>query len=500
MTKIRVRFAPSPTGPLHLGGVRTALYNYLFAKKNNGTFILRIEDTDQTRLVKNAEQYIMDSLDWCGISIDEGIKEGGNFGPYRQSDRKEIYKKYASALIESGNAYYAFDTPEELEQLRRENPNFAYNAAVRNKLNNSLHLDKTTVEEKINNGEPYVIRFKVPFDTEIHFKDMVRGNVSFSSAQVDDKVMFKSDGMPTYHLANVIDDHLMEITHVIRGEEWLSSTPIHVLLYNAFGWEDTMPQFAHLPLILKPDGNGKLSKRDGDRLGFPVFPLNWTNPETNELSIGFKERGFLPDAFVNFLALLGWNPGTEQEIFSMEELIQLFNIEKLHKSGAKFDFEKAKWFNAAYIKHLDSNTIANWLGEQSTYQNIDKKYLIQAIDLIKERLVFLQDVQNFTYLFELPKQLDEANLEKLNSVKSNFKFEDFTSTIENIVGFNAENVESTIKTFANEHQIKIGDMMKFLRISLVGELSGPAIPDLIVLLGKTNSLERIKNGFTILSK
>jgi glutamyl-tRNA synthetase len=500
MTKIRVRFAPSPTGPLHLGGVRTALYNYLFAKKNNGAFILRIEDTDQNRFVPGAEQYIMDSLEWCGIKVDEGIREGGNFAPYRQSERKEIYKKYADILVENGNAYYAFDTPEALEQLRKDNPNFAYNAHVRNGLNNSLNLPQTVVNKKIKNGEPYVIRIKVPAETEIGFEDMVRGAVSFQSAQIDDKVMFKSDGMPTYHLANVVDDHLMEISHVIRGEEWLPSTPVHVLLYNFLGWQDTMPQFAHLPLILKPDGNGKLSKRDGDRLGFPVFPLNWTNPDTGEKSQGFKERGFLPEAFVNFLAMLGWNPGTEQEIFSMEELVQLFSIEKLHKSGAKFDFEKAKWFNASYIKLMESNEIADRLPEQDAHKNIDRNYLIRAIDLIKERLVFLQDVQLFPYLFDVPKQYDEANLAKLASIKTNFNSAVFEQKLNGISEFNAQNIETGIKEFAGEHQIKVGEMMKFLRISLVGELSGPAIPDLIVLLGKAETMERVEMGYAFYAK
>jgi len=495
MTDIRVRFAPSPTGPLHLGGLRTALYNYLFAKKNKGTFILRIEDTDQNRFVPGAEQYIMKSLVWCGIKVDEGINEGGNFGPYKQSERKDLYKQYADELIQSGYAYYAFDTPEELEQLRKENPNFAYNAQIRGRLNNSLNLSKEIVEEKIKNGTPYVIRIKVPAETEIRFEDIVRGSVAFNSAQIDDKVMFKSDGMPTYHLANVVDDHLMKISHVIRGEEWLPSTPIHVLLYEFLGWTDTMPQFAHLPLILKPDGNGKLSKRDGDRLGFPVFPLNWTNPETGEESQGFKERGFLPEAFVNFLALLGWSSGTEQEIFSMDELIQLFNIEKLHKSGAKFDFEKAKWFNASYIKSLDSSVIATWLQKQNQYQETDKNYLIRAIDLIKERLVFLQDIQHFSYLFDAPKQYDEANLAKLSSVKMNFNIDSFEQQLNGVNDFNSTEIEATIKAFANDNQIKVGDMMKFLRISLVGELSGPAIPDLIILLGKEQVIERVKSSF-----
>jgi glutamyl-tRNA synthetase len=495
---VRVRFAPSPTGPLHLGGVRTALYNYLFAKKNNGTFILRIEDTDQNRFVAGAEAYIMDSLEWCGIKIDEGIRESGSFGPYKQSERKAIYKKYAQNLIENGHVYYAFDTAEALEQLRKENPNFAYNAQNRMQLNNSLSLSEQEVQTKLQNNEPYVIRIKVPNDEEIQFKDIVRGSVAFQSAQIDDKVMYKSDGMPTYHLANVVDDHLMEITHVIRGEEWLPSTPIHVLLYRFLGWEATMPQFAHLPLILKPDGNGKLSKRDGDRLGFPVFPLNWKNPETAEKSEGFKERGFLPEAFVNFLALLGWNPGTEQEIFDIEELTMLFNIEKLHKAGAKFDFEKAKWFNAEHIKLKSEEEIAN-LFLQNNSLEIDKNYFIKAISLIKDRLNFVQDIKQYEYLFSSPLSYNEEQLNKISTIKNTLNKEALFDFLSNIDYNDEQAIEDNLKSFVVEQNLKMGDFMKFLRIGLVGELSGPSIPALINLLEKAETLKRIENCFSKIS-
>lgn len=492
---VRVRFAPSPTGTLHVGGVRTALYNYLFAKKNKGTFILRIEDTDQNRFVPGAEEYIMQALAWCGIKIDEGIAEGGQFGPYRQSDRKQLYKQYADELVKNGYAYYAFDTPEELDLLRKSNANFSYNVHNRLNLKNSLVLSAEETQAKLDANEPYVIRIKVPQDEEIRFNDIVRGLVSFQSEQIDDKVMFKSDGMPTYHLANVVDDHLMQITHVIRGEEWLPSTPVHVLLYRFFGWDETMPQFAHLPLILKPDGNGKLSKRDGERLGFPVVPLDFENPITHEKTSGFREKGFLPEAFVNFLALIGWNPGTEQEIFSMDELIELFDIHKLHKSGARFDFEKAKWFNAEYIKLLPDSEIAKWLHnhQPEKYAEINFAHLTQAVGLVKERLVFLQDVNHFEYLFRSPEKYDAVQSGKLSSFITAFNPDLFESDLDKIVDFNIENIEAVIKNFAQENQLKTGELMKFLRLSLVGELSGPAIPELILLFGKAETLRRIKN-------
>jgi glutamyl-tRNA synthetase len=494
---VRVRFAPSPTGPLHLGGVRTALYNYLFAKKHGGDFILRIEDTDQNRFVPGAEKYIIDALAWCGMTLNEGINEGGNYGPYRQSDRKHLYRQFADKLLESGNAYIAFDTAEELETQRKANPNFSYNTTVRLQLNNSLSLSNEEVKKRLEENQPYVVRVKVPEDEEIRIIDIIRGAVFFQSSQIDDKVIFKSDGMPTYHLANIVDDHLMKITHVIRGEEWLPSTPIHVLLYRFLGWESTMPQFAHLPLILKPDGNGKLSKRDGDRLGFPVFPLNWTSPETGEESSGFKERGFLPDAFVNMLAFLGWNPGTEQEIFNIEELVEAFSIEHIGKSGAKFDFEKAKWFNAEYIKKHSGEELAALVKEtaENKFGTQDKNYLEKAVTLVKDRFVFLNDIEQFEYLFKATDKYDEAFLSKINNIKDIFKTDDFDVFLQKNISADATIIESALKEFAAINSIKIGEMMKFLRVSLVGELSGPAIPDLIALLGANESVKRIKNCY-----
>ncbi len=502
-SKIRVRFAPSPTGPLHLGGVRTALYNYLFAKNKGGHFILRIEDTDKNRFVPGAEKYIMDTLAWAGIRLDEGIQEGGNYGPYRQSDRKHLYKQFADQLLEKGNAYIAFDTAEELEAEREHqkangNPNFSYNISTRMEMKNSLSLPQEEVKKRLENGDPYVVRIKVPEDESIHIVDIIRGSVVFHTSQLDDKVMFKSDGMPTYHLANVVDDHLMKISHVIRGEEWLPSTPIHVLLYRFLGWESTMPEFAHLPLILKPDGNGKLSKRDGARLGIPIFPLNWTDAETGEVSAGFKERGFLPEAFVNMLAFLGWNPGTEQEIFSLDEMTELFSLEKLHKAGAKFDFEKAKWFNAEYIKKLSDDEIADWLKKNAPekYEAIERGYLSKAVGLVKDRLVFLNDVNNFSYLFSAPQQFDAAVLSKLTAIKDTFHPEAFSDALNGLADVDRTSIEHFLKEFAGANNIKTGDLMKFLRVSLVGELSGPGIPDLICLLDKSETAKRVKYCFS----
>ena len=495
---VRVRFAPSPTGPLHLGGVRTALYNYLFAKKHGGDFILRIEDTDQNRFVEGAEKYIMDSLAWAGMTLDEGINEGGNYGPYRQSDRKHLYKQFADKLLENEHAYIAFDTAEELEAKRKEIPNFTYNVAVRSQMQNSLSLSKDEIKKRLEENQPYVVRVKVPENEEIKVHDIIRGAVFFQSSQIDDKVIYKSDGMPTYHLANIVDDHLMKITHVIRGEEWLPSTPIHVLLYKFLGWEDTMPQFAHLPLILKPDGNGKLSKRDGDRLGFPVFPLNWTSAETGEESSGFKERGFLPDAFVNMLAFLGWNPGTDQELFSIDELAELFSLEHIHKAGAKFDFEKAKWFNAEYIKKLSGEEAVTLIKPivDAKFGTQENDYLLKAIGLVKERFIFLNDVEQFGYLFQSPDKYAETSLSKISNIKDNFNVDVFDAFLQQHTNSDAATIEASLKEFATNNNIKVGDMMKFLRVSLVGELSGPTIPDLIVLLGVNESIKRIRNCYS----
>ena len=414
MEQVRVRFAPSPTGPLHIGGVRTALYNYLFAKKNGGTFILRIEDTDQTRFVEGAEEYIMESLKWCGIIVDEGIREGGNYGPYRQSDRKAIYRQYADILIDKGDAYYAFDTPEELETLRSESEKagntFIYNAAVREKLNNSVSLKETEWKEKLEKGEPYVIRYKMPHNEDIHFDDIIRGHIVVNTSTLDDKVLFKSDGMPTYHLANIVDDHLMEISHVIRGEEWLPSLPLHIMLYRSFGWDP--PLFAHLPLLLKPDGKGKLSKRDGDKMGFPVFPLFWPYGETAK---GYREEGYYPEAFVNMLALLGWNPGTEQEIFSMDELIDAFSIERVGKSGSRFDPEKAKWFNHQYLQKKTNTQLAIEFREFLRAQgyHVDIVRLETLIGLVKERVSFVKDIWDQTdFFFKAPETYDQEVIKK----------------------------------------------------------------------------------------
>ncbi|HOO83982.1 MAG TPA: glutamate--tRNA ligase [Prolixibacteraceae bacterium] len=415
--KIRVRFAPSPTGPLHMGGVRTALFNYLFARKHGGDFLLRIEDTDQTRYVPGAEEYIMEALRWCGIKIDEGVQEGGPCGPYRQSERKALYKEFALRLIESGNAYYAFDTPEELDALRAEyesrGETFTYNAATRGQLRNSLVINATEVQNMIAQGEKYVVRFKMPVNIDVTESDIIRGTVTFNTDRLDDKVLFKSDGMPTYHLANVVDDHLMQITHVIRGEEWLPSMPLHVLLYQKLGWKS--PQFAHLPLILKPVGKGKLSKRDGDKMGFPVFPLQWTDPFTNEVSSGYREDGYFPEAFVNMLALLGWNPGTEQEIFSMDELIEAFDLSRVGKSGSKFDPEKTKWFNHQYMMLKPDTEVAELFNVLLKEKAIDVpfEYIVKVVTMLKERATFLPDIwEQGYYFFETPSTYNEKDVKK----------------------------------------------------------------------------------------
>jgi glutamyl-tRNA synthetase len=423
--KVRVRFAPSPTGGLHLGGVRTVLFNYLFAKKHGGQFILRIEDTDQTRYVEGAEQYIIDCLEWCGLIADEGPHVGGPFSPYRQSERKERYRPYAEQLVQAGHAYYAFDTAEELDKCRKEIPNFQYGHTYRNQMRNSLSLSETEVQQLIANGEPYVIRIKMPQDETVTFTDMIRGEVSFDTNLVDDKVLLKADGMPTYHLAVVVDDYLMDISHAFRGEEWLPSAPVHLLLWKYLGWEAAMPQWAHLPLILKPDGHGKLSKRDGDRLGFPVFAMNWLDQKTGDFTPGFRELGFLPEAFLNLLALLGWNNGTEQEIFSLAELIDQFSMERVSHAGAKFDFEKAKWFNAEWIKKVAPARLQDLIIGQMKQQGIeleDTVYLSQVIDLVKDRLVLLKDFwEQASFFFQAPEGYDlEAVKPKLTPEKDAF--------------------------------------------------------------------------------
>jgi len=499
-TKVRVRFAPSPTGPLHIGGVRTALYNYLFAKKNGGDFILRIEDTDQNRLVPGAEQYVIDTLKWVGIEPNEGTGYGdGPHAPYRQSDRKDTYRQYAEQLLQAGFAYYAFDTEADLEQMKATNANFKYDANTRELGKNSLTLSKEEVEKRLSEKEHYVIRIKLPADEDVKFYDEIRGWVIVNTSQMDDKVLLKSDGMPTYHLANVCDDYVMQISHVIRGEEWLPSAPLHVMLYRYLGWEKSMPKFAHLPLLLKPDGNGKLSKRDGDRLGFPVFPLEWTDPKTNEISSGYKQKGYLPEAVLNMLAFLGWNPGTEQEIFSKKELIEAFSLENIHKAGAKFDFEKAKWFNAEYIKKLADEELADLVKDIVTakFGNQDAGYLVRAVSLVKERLVFLNDIELFGYLFQATEKYGETPLSKIVNIKaSSFNPGAFETFLKEYTSTDTAALETTLKDFANSNEIKAGDLMKFLRVSLVGELSGPAIPDLIVLLGVEETGRRVTNCFS----
>jgi glutamyl-tRNA synthetase len=498
--RVRVRFAPSPTGPLHIGGVRTALYNYLFAKKNHGDFILRIEDTDQNRLVPGAEQYIIDSLKWVGIQPNEGTGFGdGAFAPYRQSERKETYRQYAEKLLASGHAYYAFDTEEELARLKTANANSKYDAVTRLSLKNSLTLAAEEVNEKLANKEHYVIRIKIPAGEEIIFHDEIRGRVIVNTIEMDDKVLLKSDGMPTYHLANVCDDYVMKISHVIRGEEWLPSAPLHVLLYRYLGWEDVMPKFAHVPLLLKPDGNGKLSKRDGDRLGFPVFPLQWTDPATNDISSGYKQNGYLPEAVINFLAFLGWNPGGTKEIYSLDELVEAFTLERISHGGAKFDFEKAKWFNAEYIKHMDSEALALKVRPmvEEKFGKKDLSFLTAACGLIKDRLVFLNDiVDHYSYIFESPKIYDDAGLSKIKSVKNVLNIDALAHSVNNIEAFTSIEIENEFKNFAATQDIKFGDLMKFIRVSLVGALSGPSVPDLIILLGKDITIERLKNCYS----
>ncbi len=498
--KVRTRFAPSPTGPLHMGGVRTALYNYLFAKQHGGDFLLRIEDTDQTRFVEGAEKYINESLAWCGIKIDEGVAEGGKYGPYKQSERKDTYIKYAQQLLDSGNAYYAFDTPEELDELRKEaeanKEPFIYNAASRNSLNNSLVLSDEVTQNKIQSGEPYVIRFKMPANEIIEMTDIVRGVVKVNTNTLDDKVLFKSDGLPTYHLANVVDDHLMEITHVIRGEEWLPSMPLHVLIYRAFGWQDTMPQFAHLSLLLKPTGNGKLSKRDGDKMGFPVFPLFWQSPE-GETASGYREEGYFAEAFVNLLALLGWNPGTEQELFTMEELIKAFSLERVTKSGAKFDPKKAEWFNQQYLAKKTANELlpafADILNAKGIKYNAEKTETI--IELVKERASFVKDIwEQAWFFYEAPAEYDDKIAKKRWKEETPELINKIKDILAEVEPFNAENAKADISKYIEANELGFGVVMNPLRLCLVGGGSGPDLFQIIELLGKEETLQRIETA------
>ena len=498
MTKnVRVRFAPSPTGPLHIGGVRTALFNYLFAKNHQGTFVLRIEDTDQNRYVEGAENYIIESLNWCNIPFDEGPGKNEKFGPYRQSERKHLYKQYADQLVADGKAYYAFDSAEELD-LQRKNleskgETFIYNWHNREKLTNSISLTKEEVDKRIANDEEYVIRFKSPQDQVLQLTDIIRGDISIDTNILDDKVLFKSDGMPTYHLANIVDDHLMEITHVIRGEEWLPSLALHYQLYDAFGWEK--PKFAHLPLILKPTGKGKLSKRDGDKLGFPVFPMEWKDPITGEVSRGYKEDGYFPEAVVNFLAFLGWNPGTEQEIFSLKELTEAFELDRVNKSGARFDPDKIKWFNHHYMQHQNNDDLAAiYKSKTSELSEIDVNYISLVVGLIKERATFVDDFWALShYFFVKPKTYDEKALKK--SVKEDTKsiLNEVMRLINSISDFTNDTIHKTIKDWITANNIGFGKVMMPLRLALVGDLQGPDVFEIIFMLGKNETLKRIEN-------
>ncbi|WP_203256623.1 glutamate--tRNA ligase [Hyunsoonleella ulvae] len=502
MTKnVRVRFAPSPTGPLHIGGVRTALFNYLFAKKHNGSFILRIEDTDQNRYVEGAEQYIINALNWCGIPADESPVNPGKYGPYRQSERKETYKKYAEELIASGNAYYAFDTAEELDFHRKDHEakgkTFIYNWHNRLKLSNALSLSEETVKAKLEAGEDYVIRFKSPQDETLLLKDIIRGDIKIDTNILDDKVLFKSDGMPTYHLANIVDDHLMEISHVIRGEEWLPSLALHHQLYTAFGWK--IPEFAHLPLILKPTGKGKLSKRDGDKLGFPVFPLEWTDPNTGDVSRGYKEDGYFPEAMVNFLAFLGWNPGTEQEIFSLEELITAFNLERVNKSGARFDPDKTKWFNHHYMQEQDNLSLAKGFKTvQPELSDIDVNYIEMVVALVKERATFISDLWGLShFFFSAPTTYDEKAAKKAFKEGTKDILKEVVSIINTIEDFTVENLQTSIKGWITDNEIGFGKVMMPLRLALVGALQGPDVFDIMFMIGKNETLNRVNKVIAV---
>ena len=503
--KVRVRFAPSPTGGLHLGGVRTVLFNYLFAKHFDGDFIVRIEDTDQSRFVEGAEDYIFKTLAWCGLEPDESPRHGdqqSKYAPYRQSERKSIYKKYAEELIAKGFAYYAFDTSTELEAKRKEINNFQYNHATRLQMKNSLTLSKDAVEKLLKDNTPHVVRINMPLNEEIKFTDMIRGEVSFNSSQVDDKVLLKADEMPTYHLAVVVDDHLMNITHAFRGEEWLPSAPVHILLWQYLFGLENMPQWAHLPLILKPDGNGKLSKRDGDRLGFPVFAMDWVDPKTNEITTGFKERGFLPEAFVNMLAMLGWNDGTDQEIFSMSELIEKFSMEHVHKNGAKFDYEKAKWYNGEWIKRTPTYNLRFAIYDLLKSNEIipDKNKLDQVIELVKDRCTLLTDfVQQSSFFFKSPETFDIAAIQPKWNEQKNLFFLELIREFELMQFWNHDSLENEFKELASANQIKPGELMLPLRIMLVGGKFGPHVFNIAEILGKEETIKRIQHTLKLLT-
>jgi glutamyl-tRNA synthetase len=503
---VRVRFAPSPTGPLHIGGVRTALFNYLFAKKHNGTFYLRIEDTDQNRFVPGAEKYIMESLEWLGIAPSETIEKNEKFGPYRQSERKELYKQYADELIASGNAYYAFDTAESLDFHRKQHEEqgktFIYNWHNREKLDTSLIISKEETEKRIANGDAYVIRFKTPVNEILELKDIIRGDIKFDTNLLDDKVLFKSDGMPTYHLANIVDDHLMETSHVIRGEEWLPSLPLHYLLYRSFGWE--APEFAHLPLILKPIGNGKLSKRDGDKMGFPVFPLEWRDASSMTISDGYREKGFFPEAVVNFLALLGWNDGTDQELFSLEELATKFDLNRVHKAGAKFDPEKNNWFNHQYLQKQSNESLVNAFKKEleknstSTALSVTDEKLIKIVSLIKERANFVSEFWDLAdYFFVAPTSYDEKAAKNWKEETPGL-MQQLISVLTTIEDFTSLNIETIVKDWMAQNEIGMGKVMQPFRLSLVGALKGPHLFDIVELIGKEETVKRLEKAIASL--
>ena len=496
-----MRFAPSPTGPLHIGGVRTALYNYLLAKKHNGTFILRIEDTDQTRYVSGAEQYIKNALNWLGLSPDEGPAEGGSYGPYRQSERKALYSKYAEELVRKDKAYYAFDSDESLSKLRQEYESrkeiFKYDAGIRDSLDNSLSMSEENIATRVNSGEPYTIRLKVDPDQKVIVNDLIRGEVVFNSSELDDKIMLKSDGMPTYHLANIVDDHLMKISHVIRGEEWLPSTAHHVLLYEAFGWKANMPQFAHLPLILKPNGKGKLSKRDGAKFGIPVFPLEWSPGEGQEEFPGFKEFGFLPEAVNNFLAFLGWNPGTEQEIFSLEELVDAFSVDRINKSGARFDYDKAKWFNQQYLAEMEPETLTKLVSPvlKAKGYEPDVVFLTSFCELMKSRVQTIPDFwDKGYYFFEPVKSYDEKTIRKKYKTEKKHIYTELVERLGKVEAWSAPKIEEEVKEFMSEKELGFGDVFPILRIALTGTMKGPGVFEMAEILGREEVLNRLEKG------
>lgn len=500
--KVRVRFAPSPTGALHIGGVRTALYNYLFARQHGGDLVFRIEDTDSNRFVPGAEEYIIESFRWLGIKFDEGVSFGGEHGPYRQSERRSIYKKYVEQLLAADKAYIAFDTPEQLEAKRAEIQNFQYDAHTRGEMTNSLTLPKEEVERRIADGEQYVVRFKVEPGIEVHIDDMIRGHVVIKSDILDDKVLYKSaDELPTYHLANIVDDHLMEITHVIRGEEWLPSAPLHVLLYRAFGWEDTMPKFAHLPLLLKPEGKGKLSKRDGDRLGFPVFPLEWHDPKTGDVSSGYRESGYFPEAVVNFLALLGWNSGTEQELFTLDELVQAFDIHKCSKAGARFDYQKGIWFNHEYMLKKSNEEVANLFAPIVANNGVDESMerITKVVAMMKDRVNFVKELWPLcSFFFIAPTEYDEKTVKKRWKADSAKVMGELADVLEGIDDFSVEGQEPVVMKWIEEKGYKLGDVMNAFRLTLVGIGKGPGMFDISAFLGKEETLKRMRKAIEVL--